>query len=121
MKHSTASKTKPAMSAALQAALTEARNAPITSKVWKPTPENSEIFGRILSYGPQTGKYGLAHVLMLDTPDGPQLVFCNIVLAGEIERHECKVGDDVAIVYRGETPSVKGHPTKLYSLAKVSE
>lgn len=111
---------KPAMSAALQKALSEAQNAPLSNNVWKASDEDNSIAGRVLSIGEQSGKFGLQMVVFLDTgEEGATRVFCNKVLAGEIQRHGIKVGDEIAIAYRGKVPSSKGNDAKMFAVAKV--
>ena len=84
---------------------------------WKARVIGDAIAGEILSMKEEQGRYGPQTVLILDTPDGPRTVFTNDSMKRGLEEERAKAGKDVAIVFKGEVPTGKGRPFKLYSVA----
>lgn len=107
------------MSGALLKALRKAENKPMGGASWKGKKVGDCIGGEVVSMQEKDMKYGPVLCVTINTSEGPYTILCNDPLTEEMKREKIKVGNEIVILYKGEVPTDKGHPARIYAVSKA--
>jgi hypothetical protein len=100
--------------------LQAAEDAKLSGGLWRPEVKGDTIAGEVLAMAEKKGKFGVQNLVTIDTgKSGVRAVYANIVMQRGLDEKAVKVGDRIAIQYRGTAPSGKGRPCKLFAVVKA--
>lgn len=105
---------------ALAALIKSAQSKEIGGGIWKPKKDGDSIGGEVVSLREEQGKWGAQTVVALLTKDGAFSVYANASLERQLSDNKVKIGDRIAIAFRGKVKTRKGRPFGVYAVAKAT-
>jgi len=102
-------------------AVASAKKSTVGAPLWAPKKEGDAIAGKIVSASVRDGRDGTYVQMLIDSGEESFLLRPSSILQRELFDHKVCVGAEVAIVFRGTTPSSfgPGRPAKLFALSVV--
>jgi len=109
-------RTEPLVTGSDAALVAAAGKAQVSGSIWKPEVEGDTLVGDVLKIGKEKGRYGEQTVVVVLTDGGAVTAYANAPMERGLEENQVKVGDRIAIQYKGSVRTGKGRPCRLFAV-----